>query len=96
MRDADHQQAIDRWKANARAERLDDISIGLTGCSFCQKYHRGGSFVACSRKCPIKAKTGEDACKGTPYPDVIEAIRNYDLREARRHSQRMVEFLEGL
>lgn len=95
MADADHQQAIDLWKANANAERLDDISIGIAGCSFCRKYYHG-SMYRCSRKCPIKVETGEDFCNGTPYPDVVEAIRHSDLREARRHSQRMVEFLEGL
>lgn len=87
------ESAITRWKDNAKATRLDDVKIGWMGCSFCEAYY-GGSY--CDRACPIVKKTSQHRCKGTPYGDVEKAVRDYDLPEAKRHSQRMVEFLESL
>ncbi len=80
-------------------------------CAFCGEYNPSLVDYTKCRGCPIKEKTGEPLCLGTPYRDARMAWgiwfrRDYlDMDEAgarkarsawRRAAGRMIAFLEAL
>ena len=61
--------SICKWKDIVAGSAMDH---GVDNCSLCKVYHpefrkiTGGDYE-CSDKCPVKAKTGESFCLGSPY-----------------------------
>jgi len=64
-------KSIRKWERIVAGTGLDD---GHYNCALCGIYAKRTSMFGftCSETCPIKRKTGKDACEGSPYEAWIE------------------------
>lgn len=104
------EETIKAWRRKQTAG-VQFADLGATSCPLCRKYN---SVVAKEVRrenscdgCPIKEKTGQQHCKGTPYEAVVD-LRRDALRSTRRlvkaeesgawekATQDMIDFLESL
>ena len=83
--------SIEHWKRNASVDNVDDAHLGP------------GFWLKDCEGCPVREKTGLEACAGTPFDDAYQAWRDCMnmngpglLDRFKRHAQREVEFLESL
>jgi hypothetical protein len=61
------QSITERWEPCARGEEGG-------GCALCNEFARA---CGCDG-CPVKAATGLDGCRGSPYWDYMDALGRYD------------------
>lgn len=95
--------SIQLWEEVAAGQRLNNGSTFSNGraidplCATFRPHKEvtrmgrtGLLFGTCSDQCPVKAKTGQDACAGTPMDDyLIERQRKeYDYTSNRRSKAR--------
>lgn len=64
--------SIEHWKRNAAAEEPGDVELGPDDCALCQ------AFPEDCDSCPVKLKTGQPNCVGSPYGEVAEAWLKWD------------------
>ena len=69
--------SIRHWRANARAECWDDVSIGPGACALCGMYNAGGDKGPCAG-CPVAERTGQPHCIGTPYSAAYRALGEWE------------------
>lgn len=56
--------AVKKWHAVAFKEAEEDAQYD---CHLCEAYRGDGLFSILCEGCPIKEKTGQTGCRGTPY-----------------------------
>lgn len=96
------------WESNLRAGTWDAIVTDAKSCPLCQVYLDRWGKDPCNG-CPIRIKTGQPYCKGTPYSDAFGAKLDWGQavlvdrvdpepyrKEAMRQARRMIEFLRSL
>ena len=65
-----HQKVLAHWRENLSLARQDlGFSMSHRDCAFCQQF-----FYFDCHNCPIKEKTGQTHCEGTPYERIKELI----------------------
>ena len=92
-------QSIEKWERNAVAQTPDDFATGIADCALCGLFWGGHCYG-----CPVKAKTGQTHCCGTPYNAARAAKNDWfarpadpDLRDAAHTAARVEEeFLRSL
>lgn len=98
-------KCLDHWYENLMMLQLNHLSdyeplheeISLRGsdCAFCQEYHNVTGKSVCL-KCPIKKKTGQTTCDGTPYYN-IRSVLEYGYYEVLfKAIADEINFLESL
>ena len=60
------------WTEVEAAERASDVRIGPGKCALCALY-----LVDYCQGCPVKEKTGQSRCGGTPYNAAFEALARW-------------------
>lgn len=98
-------QSVEKWRKNQEATRPGDAALGPLNCALCAMFRvvHAASEIDCSG-CPVKERTGEDGCGGTPYSDAQEAHSDWCCEEGnvllrsvfREASKDEVKFLESL
>lgn len=73
---------------NSQVDSL--LDGGPDTCSLCQEYH---NHVCGCGDCPVKQKTGQDFCLGSPHPVIERAKDNETLIRGVRSE---IEFLKSL
>lgn len=89
-------QSIAHWqRMHDNKRRKGERPVG-DDCALCGEYF-DSSNDRCDG-CPIKAKTGQDHCRGTPYYDawVAFSVHGFNSPEFTREAKRMIEFLAAL
>ena len=100
------EEAIAHWKRLATGNRKLGEGVGPSDCPLCSLYWkqeaRGsaeGPRVWCNG-CPVFERTGQEACRGTPYEAVSDAMDKddsfMDTPEFMELAERELEFLESL
>ena len=56
-------QSIEKWERNAVAETPDDFATGAETCALCDLFY----WKDGCNGCPVKERTGQWGCRGTPY-----------------------------
>jgi hypothetical protein len=95
--------SIAHHKTNLRAAEPYDVRLGSDECALC------GLFIDKLRcgNCPVKLKTGEEGCVGSPYEELSKAHTDWCDRygyrsadEGRKNFQRAerkeIKFLKSL
>ena len=93
--------SIRKWQKIVKGTGVDQ---GETNCPLCKLFNKRPLWC---RGCPVMEKTSVAGCLGTSYHDFLGAatIRtdkdNFSQRaaetpRAKRHAQRMLDFLKGL
>ena len=93
-------QSIEKWEHNAVAETPDDFATEAETCALCDLFYWKGG---CNR-CPVKERTGQWGCRGTPYVAADAAHEEWSacpsnptLRDASHAAARAeAEFLRSL
>ena len=76
-------ETIERW------EKIRDLGMDFktsTQCVLCDLF---GDLDGECRDCPIRKKTGQEQCRGTPY-------RSYQYNPTKENAQKEVDFLKDL
>lgn len=61
------QESIEKWEANATAEKVSDLSWGSSECPLCRIHNNVVTRKERCDGCPIKQSTGQKFCVFTPY-----------------------------
>lgn len=61
------EKTIKVWEAKKKVDTVADVRLGMQHCPLCFVYHHD----QCDG-CPIKERTGDIYCVGTPYPNVAD------------------------
>ena len=85
--------SIAKWEAIVAGTGTDE---GIDNCPLCQVffYEQDASGELCEG-CPVKEKTGQTGCEGSPYEDWREIPYIYG-DEAKRLAQAELDFLRSL
>ena len=67
--------SIVHWQENVEAETPEAVRISGAACALCIKFYGDGD---CDN-CPVKAKTGEDRCFGSPYYNARNALDKWQF-----------------
>ncbi len=92
-------QSIEKWERNAVAETPGDYTTGSASCALCEVFLEG-----CCQGCPVKSRTRETGCTGTPFVNAAHARWEWlnhrsdaTLRDAAHTAARAeAEFLRSL
>ena len=80
-------EVIKHWEENLKkAENAQLPTLGRGACLYCRIY---ANPTECGR-CPIKAKTGENYCTGTPYYRVTFEAKMVKERRLAGVSHRII------
>ncbi len=90
------EESIKHWEENAAAETPEGVSTGAENCPLCYLF-----FDANCQGCPVRRKTGEAACTGSPYNEAYFALHDWAKDGKSRDIYRMaaqaeVDFLRSL
>lgn len=98
------EQALLKWKENL-ARSSEPLSLGSSYCPLCSEYINAVNPEtleddACLG-CPIRTYTNRPYCADTPYDDVVDASKEFDLdnipeQVLKEAIQREIDFLENL
>jgi hypothetical protein len=88
--------SIAKWEAIVASEGSDH---GIDNCPLCQMFRIVIGFKTISFKtncdgCPVKARTGHDGCRGTPYDEWDSGVA--DTPELVALAQAELDFLKSL
>ena len=89
--------SIEKWKANASAESIYEVRLGMTDCPLCMKFHShitGNRGEPKCNGCPVYAKTGISGCANTPYDDADQAFDEWDKADIEDEASARSEFIE--
>lgn len=85
--------------------RPDLIQLGVKSCALCRqfyKYDRENNELNCDG-CPVKERTGENGCEGSPYEDAFDLMLTWESSEEeadrdryRAAEQCEIDFLKSL
>lgn len=86
-------ESIAKWERNAKAESVDDMTLGWRQCPLCLFFFGSGC-----RGCPVRERTGFGYCMNTPYEnfDPFEHDDDDQGHIARGFARQEVEFLKSL
>ncbi len=85
--------SIAHWRRLASGRRKKGEEPDAGSCALCHEFNR---LEGC-HGCPIREKTGENYCKGSPYNEAAdEWDKTPDSPQFRAAASRMLAFLEGL
>ena len=103
------QESIKKWRKNLKVEKFFDFKIGANHCPLCELFVYGQPIENKCNGCPIKEKTGNSSCYGTPYYEFLENLHNAmwvpneenenyaeKLKNLRRSIKREIAFLKSL
>lgn len=86
------QGSIEKWEALVADP--DKEEKGVNDCPLCAFFYQR---YYCHDECPVKARTGQDFCKGSPYSDWIRASDlGYSTDMLRSWAQTELNFLISL
>lgn len=102
--------SIRHWEENYNAEVPSQVSLGTRACALCGLFAKRVKLrgLQCSDKCPVKAVSGKDACKNTPYDKATDTLFDWYRRYRdyqpiagsydrwREAAQAEVDFLKSL
>jgi hypothetical protein len=83
--------SIKKWQANAKINDLEEAKIKIIDCPLCTLFWDNECF-----DCPIREKSGQRRCDGTPYVDADGAHNEADLDAFIAASRAEVKFLQSL
>lgn len=88
--------SIKHWEENVSAKTVRAASTGARECALCQLFLEG----SCKR-CPVFERTGQPACRETPYDAASKAyvkwcLGNGTRRAFRAAAQAELDFLRSL
>ena len=70
------EDSIQQWDENARAEKPEDAVIDFDDCALCDLFWDDD----CDG-CPVKNRTGDVMCHGSPYDEASAAFIRWALNE---------------
>jgi hypothetical protein len=87
--------SIEKWQdiVDGKGEFL-----GRTNCALCERFYHAGFFISNCNTCPVRLRTGESFCAGTPLED-YEAYTDFlfpSEQELKRLAQLELDFLKSL
>lgn len=89
------ERSIKAWEAKLKAKKWTDFELGVDECPLCVEY-----FKLYCLGCPVRERTGERGCSGSPYDEVLHAKKaDYERRisgEGRAAIRAEVDFLKSL
>ena len=71
------ERSIKHWERLLACEtryQFEKEGYGGADCPLCRLYNHGDSFYVTCGKCPVRERTGQHACAGTPYYAARHAI----------------------
>jgi hypothetical protein len=89
--------AIDECRVNwcnMKANRKCGEKPNCDGCALCRMFVDNPNHKSC-KGCPIKEKTGEHLCRGTPFGKAWLAFHIGTDEEWNAASQEMIDFLDA-
>lgn len=87
------EKSIEKWKENAKVERIGDARIFVSSCPLCRM------FYIPNRRCdgcPVNSATGLSDCSGSPWEAARAMLYSGDLGAFREAALQEVEFLKSL
>lgn len=65
------EKSIAKWEANAVAKEVSEYKVSAQNCPLCDLFLDNYDSGADCDGCPIKTKTQQARCRGTPYTKAV-------------------------
>lgn len=88
-------KSIAHWERLAGGNRNPGEGLGVDQCDLCKLFHSEDRLITCDG-CPVKERTGQVWCVGTPYYHVVDSDSDYDTPEFMEAARLELEFLRSL
>ena len=90
------EDSIKHWERLASGKRRPGERHMCSSCALCKKFL---SPLDCGN-CPVKKRTGEDGCKGSPWDECDRAhaatLGDYNSPQFKTAAKKMLKFLRSL